>query len=86
MDKQEKKKKIQWKAVWISFGVTCVMLGIVIALTIWFQNSVMTLVQWEWNTPEVWIGNAIAFLIMFAIIYHFVKKPKEDRYSQEEKW
>ncbi len=84
--KTEKKSKIQWKALLISFGITCVLLGIVIALTIWYQTSVVTnqIVKWEWNTPAVWIGNGIAFLIMFLIIFHFVKKPKEK--EQQESW
>ena len=81
--KEKKERRIQWKAVLISFGITCVLLGIVIALTIWYQNSVMTLVPWDWNMPEVFIGSGIAFLVMFFIIYHFVKKPKNKKYGSE---
>lgn len=83
---KKKEKKVQWKALGISFGIACVMLAAVIGLTVWYQTSVITsaVVKWQWNTPEVWIGNAIAFLIMFAILYHFIKKPKEK--DQQEKW
>lgn len=86
MSHKKEKKTIQWKALLISFGITCLMLGAVIGLTIWYQTSVVTnaIVKWEWNTPSVWIGNGIAFLIMFAIIFHFVKKPKKK--EPQENW
>lgn len=82
MSKKEEKKESKLKALLLSFGITCLMLGAVIGLTIWYQTSVVTnsVVKWEWNTPSVWIGNGIAFLIMFAIVYHFLKpKKKESR-------
>jgi len=84
MKKKKEKKKIQWKALLISFGATCVLLGIVIGLTIWFQNTSKTVIQWRWDMPELIIGNGIAFLIMFAIIYHFVKKPTKK--DEQESW
>ena len=85
MSKNTEKKGSRLKALLISFAITCAMLGAVIGLTIWYQSSVVTnaIVKWEWNTPSVWIGNAIAFLIMFAIVYHFVKPKKQD---QQENW
>lgn len=83
MNKQNKKNTIQWKALLISFGVTCVILGIVIGLTIWYQNSLSGTgkIIFRWDATELIVGNGIAFLIMFAIIYHFIKKPK-DKHEQ----
>ncbi len=85
---KNKKTKIQWKALLISFGITCVMLGIVIGLTVWYQSSLSSTgkILFRWDATELIIGNGIAFLIMFAIIFHFVKKPKKDKYEQQEKW
>lgn len=84
MDKKNK-KKFDWKILLLSFGITCVILAVVIGLMIWWYSITManSQIDWEWNTPLVWIGNGVAFLIMFGIIHHFLKKPKDDR---QEKW
>ncbi len=86
MSKTKEKKKFPWKELLISFGITCALLGVVIGLTVWYQSSLsgVASVLFEWNTTELIIGNAIAFLIMFLIIFHFVKKPKKK--EQQESW
>lgn len=82
---KKKKKKTDWKTLLLSFAITCVILGIVIGLMIWWYSVAMahTQIHWEWNTPLVWILNGVAFLIMFGIVHHFLKKPRDD---QQEKW
>ncbi len=85
MSQKKAKKKIQWKAILISFGITCVMLGVVIGAFLWYSSYLSRNgnVVWEGGMTELIIGNGIAFLVMFGILYHFIKKPKED---QQEKW
>lgn len=84
--RKKKEKKIQWRALLISFGITCVMLGIVIGLSIWYMNNLSGTgrILWKGDAIELIIGNGIAFLIMFAILYHFIKKPKKN--DQQESW
>lgn len=80
---EKPKKKFRWQEPLIAFGITCALQALVIGLTIWYQSSVVTGINWVWDMKEMWIGNGIAFLIVFAIIYGFIKKPKEEEYPQK---
>ena len=74
MKKETKRKLIEWL---ISFAVTLVMLGLVVAGLYWY----MSMTRMELDMKAVWIGNAVGGIIMLLIVHHFVKKPKEDPYQ-----
>ena len=74
MKKETKRKLIEWL---ISFAVTLVLLGLVVAGLYWYMC--MTRMRPDMNA--VWIGNAVGGIIMLLIVHHFVKKPKEDPYQ-----
>ncbi len=73
MKKETKRKLIEWL---ISFAVTLVLLGLVVAGLYWY----MSMTRMELDMKAVWIGNAVGGIIMLLIVHHFVKKPKEDPY------
>ncbi|MBQ1473686.1 MAG: hypothetical protein II163_05270 [Ruminococcus sp.] len=74
MKKETKRKLIEWL---ISFAVTLVLLGLVVAGLYWY----MSMTRMELDMKAVWIGNAVGGIIMLLIVHHFVKKPKEDPYQ-----
>lgn len=74
MKKETKRKLIEWL---ISFAVTLVLLGLVVAGLYWY----MSMTRMELDMKAVWIGNAVGGFIMLLIVHHFVKKPKEDPYQ-----
>ena len=74
MKKETKRKLIEWL---ISFAVTVVLLGLVVAGLYWY----MSMTRMELDMKAVWIGNAVGGIIMLLIVHHFVKKPKEDPYQ-----
>ncbi len=74
MKKEIKRKLIEWL---ISFAVTLVLLGLVVAGLYWY----MSMTRMELDMKAVWIGNAVGGIIMLLIVHHFVKKPKEDPYQ-----
>ena len=74
MKKETKRKLIEWL---ISFAVTLVLLGLVVAGLYWY----MSMTRMELDMKAVWIGNAVGGVIMLLIVHHFVKKPKEDPYQ-----
>ena len=74
MKKETKRKRIEWL---ISFAVTLVLLGLVVAGLYWY----MSMTRMELDMKAVWIGNAVGGIIMLLIVHHFVKKPKEDPYQ-----
>ncbi len=74
MKKETKRKLIEWM---ISFAVTLVLLGLVVAGLYWY----MSMTRMELDMKAVWIGNAVGGIIMLLIVHHFVKKPKEDPYQ-----
>ncbi len=74
MKKETKRKLIEWL---ISFAVTLVLLGLVVAGLYWY----MSMTRMELDMKAVWIGNAVGGIIMLLIVHHFVKKPKEYPYQ-----
>ena len=74
MKKEIKRKLIEWL---ISFAVTLVLLGLVVAGLYWY----MSMTRMELDMKAVWIGNAVGGIIMLLIVHHFVKKPKEYPYQ-----
>jgi membrane protein YdbS with pleckstrin-like domain len=74
MKKETKRKLIEWL---ISFAVTLILLGLVVAGLYWY----MSMTRMELDMKAVWIGNAVGGIIMLLIVHHFVKKPKEDPYQ-----
>lgn len=74
MKKETKRKLIEWL---ISFAVTLVLLGLVVAGLYWY----MSMTRMELDMKAVWIGNAVGGIITLLIVHHFVKKPKEDPYQ-----
>ena len=74
MKKETKRKLIEWL---ISFAVTLVLLGLVVAGLYWY----MSMTRMELDMKAVWIGTAVGGIIMLLIVHHFVKKPKEDPYQ-----
>ena len=74
MKKETERKLIEWL---ISFAVTLVLLGLVVAGLYWY----MSMTRMELDMKAVWIGNAVGGIIMLLIVHHFVKKPKEDPYQ-----
>ena len=74
MKKETKRKLIEWL---ISFAVTLVLLGLVVAGLYWY----MSMTRMELDMKAVWIGNAVGGIIMLLIVHHFVKKPKGDPYQ-----
>ena len=74
MKKETKRKLIEWL---ISFAVTLVLLGLVVAGLYWY----MSMTRMQLDMKAVWIGNAVGGIIMLLIVHHFVKKPKEDPYQ-----
>lgn len=74
MKKETKRKLIEWL---ISFAVTLVLLGLVVAGLYWY----MSMTRMELDMKAVWIGNAVGGFVMLLIVHHFVKKPKEDPYQ-----
>ena len=74
MKKETQRKLIEWL---ISFAVTLVLLGLVVAGLYWY----MSMTRMELDMKAVWIGNAVGGIIMLLIVHHFVKKPKEDPYQ-----
>lgn len=73
MKKETKRKLIEWL---ISFAVTLVLLGLVVAGLYWY----MSMTRMELDMKAVWIGNAVGGVIMLLIVHHFVKAPKKDEY------
>lgn len=73
MKKETKRKLIEWL---ISFAVTLVLLGLVVAGLYWY----MSMTRMELDMKAVWIGNAVGGIIMLLIVHHFVKAPKKDDY------
>ena len=67
-------KKSHKKELLISLAISLVLLGMVIAAAFIYQSY--RNVQFE--PVAMIIGNAVGFLIIFAIVYHFVKKPDYD--------
>lgn len=57
-------------ALLISLGL----LGVVIGLTAWYQGYKGS----EIDTKVMVITDAIGFVIMYGIVYHFVKTPDEE--------
>lgn len=85
MSKKEKKKKSLGKELLITFVITCLLQGIVIGLTVWYQSTMFNgRIGWEWNTADVWLWNVFAFVLMFIIVFCFVKKPKDDDQYQDQ--
>lgn len=74
MKKETKRKLFEWL---ISFAVTLVLLGLVVAGLYWY----MSMTRMELDMKAVWIGNAVGGFIMLLIVHHFVKKPKENPYQ-----
>lgn len=82
MSKQTKSKQEQWKPVkkshkkelLISLIISLVLLGIVIGVSILYQSYRNV----EFDLTWMIIGDAVGFLITFAIVYHFVKKPDDE--------
>jgi heme/copper-type cytochrome/quinol oxidase subunit 2 len=81
MKKTDEKKRSRWRELLLAFLITCVVFGIVIGMTIYwcmsyiFDGNVMW--KWLWTNSYIWLGNGIAFLIVFLVVYHFIKKPKD---------
>lgn len=72
MEKKEKRKS-NWKAPVLALVITLVMLAAVMGMAWWYQSST----GMELDPKGMWIANAIGGVIMFLLVYHFVKKPKE---------
>ena len=81
MDKKEtaKRKLREWL---ISLGITLVLLAAVVGFQFWLTDALHKSFDpdafWKGNI----IGDAIGGLILLLVVHHFVKKPKEDMYSQ----
>ena len=71
--KPRRNKAKEWL---ISFLITLVVLGIVVALQYWFAKTSGL----GMNSTITWVGNAIGGFIMLFIVHHFVKKPDDDGY------
>ncbi|MBQ6153340.1 MAG: hypothetical protein IJJ15_06305 [Ruminococcus sp.] len=67
-------KKSHKKELLIALIVSVVLLGIVIAATLIYQNY--RHVQFE--PIALIVADAVGFLITFAIVYHFVKRPEDE--------
>lgn len=72
-DKNEK-QKTKGRAALISLAVSLVLLGGVIAVSMWYQR--VRFVQFE--PVGMIIGDVIGFLLIFAIIYHFLSPSDEN--------
>lgn len=73
MKKETKRKLTEWL---LSFGITLVMLGLVLGAQAWYTS----VTHIGLDTKSVWAGNAIGGVIMLFIVHHFVKKPENEQY------
>ena len=69
------KKRFDVKALLISLAITLVMLGLVVGAQFWFMSTT----HMELDTKWTWIGNIIGGVIMFFIVHHFVRGPKDNQ-------
>lgn len=70
---EPKKEQSRARALLISLGVTLGMLALVMGMAYWYQSAT----GMQLDPKGMWTGNAIGGVIMFLIVYHFVRKPKE---------
>ena len=70
---ESKKKNRNLRALLISLGITLVLLAVVMGMAWWYQNAT----GMELDAKGIWIANGIGGLLVFLILYHFIKKPKE---------
>ncbi len=71
----KEKKKFDWKTLLISLAITLVMLAAVMGAQYWFTSTT----RMEFDNKWMWIGNLVGGVIMFFIVRHFVKGPKDDK-------
>ncbi|MBQ3417560.1 MAG: hypothetical protein IJH32_06980 [Ruminococcus sp.] len=68
-------KKSHKKEILISLIVSLCLLGIVIGVSFLYQSWRHVQFDLLW----MFIGDAVGFLIIWAIVYHFIKKPDDDQ-------
>lgn len=68
------RKKSHKKEMLIALIISAALLGVVVGATFLYQSY--RHVQFE--PVAMIIGDAVGFLITYAIVYHFVKKPDDD--------
>ena len=73
LEQQKKRKRKEWL---ISLIITLVILGIVVALQLWYAKVTHLGVK-----PAIVIPmHAIGGVLMLFIVHHFVKKPDDDEF------
>ena len=76
MDKK-RKKKFRWQEPLIALLITLAMLGAVMGAICWYTGTMHV----ELDARAMWTGNAVGGLIMFFIVYHFIRRPDDSRDS-----
>ena len=74
--KPSQKRRFPLREVLISLGVSLGLLGAVVGASIWYQAARNVVFE----PITMIICDAVGFVFLFAIVYHFVRKPAETEY------
>lgn len=77
MDRGNKKYK-NTKELIISLIAALVMFGAGMGVALWQRAATLSRVDEPMAVGTIIIVNALGALVMFGIVYHFIKKPKDD--------
>ena len=67
-------KKSHKKEMLIALIISLVLLGVVVGVSFLYQSYRHVQFDMLWMI----IGDAVGFLITYAIVYHFIKKPDDE--------